>query len=347
MFWLAGANPSAAAATHSFLGLTNWSQFHRSSDRAGLVLESTSFESPFPADILIPSWNVSDKAALTIEARPARPGSPAPSRWYSFGSWALNTNLAPRSSVSSRGDVEGRVETDTLVLAEPARHWQVRLTFHRGDPRDDLQFLGLCWSRRGTGPPVDSADFSLPDLKLEVPVRSQADYPEGVQSWCSPTSTAMLLAWWGDRLGRPELRVPVPEVAAGVDDPGWPGTGNWPFNTAYAATFPGIRAFVTRLDDLAELEALLRARVPVAASVSYALLKGAPAAERGDGHLVVVTGFAPPSEIRINDPGVRRDRVQRLFAVANFIRAWRHSDNTVYVLHPTTVRLPVSLRGHW
>ena len=51
-------------------------------------------------------------------------------------------------------------------------------------------------------------------------------------------------------------------------DASYEGTGNWPFNTAYAAS-RGLHAFVTRLRSLAEAETLVAAGIPVIASVSF------------------------------------------------------------------------------
>ena len=46
------------------------------------------------------------------------------------------------------------------------------------------------------------------------------------------------------------MNLTVPEVAAVVYDDSFAGTGNWPFNTAFAGSFPGMRSYVTRLDDI-------------------------------------------------------------------------------------------------
>ena len=91
-----------------------------------------------------------------------------------------------------------------------------------------------------------AATESGPEMILPVPTRSQLDYAGG-GAWCSPTSVSMVLSYWSMQLGRSDLNRDVPEVAAAVYDPGWPGTGNWSFNTAYAGSFPGMRAYVTRL----------------------------------------------------------------------------------------------------
>ena len=144
------------------------------------------------------------------------------------------------------------------------------------------------------------------------------------------------------------MNVPeIPETARGVFDPGWPGTGNWAFNMAYAGQNPGLRTAVARLAGLADLERWIDAGFPVAASVSYALLKERPVAEPGDGHLVVVRGFTTEGDVLINDPGVRTSRVQRIVKRAAFRAAWRHSHQTAYLVWPANAALPKNGDGRW
>lgn len=179
-----------------------------------------------------------------------------------------------------------------------------------------------------------------------MPLKSQADYPEGVTQWCSPTSLAMLMAFWGRQSARPEWDLDVRAVAAGVHDPGWPGTGNWVFNAAYAGSRPGLQAAAVRLAGVADLRALLDSGIPVAASVSYAVLKGRPKPEKGDGHLIVVCGLSG-STVIVNDPGVRLSRVRREFPLSAFEAAWSASHRTAYVVWPEGHSLPTSPLGTW
>ena len=51
-------------------------------------------------------------------------------------------------------------------------------------------------------------------------------------------------------------------------DHDYDGTGNWPFNTAYAAPRAG-KAFVTRLRSLREAERFIEAGIPLVASISF------------------------------------------------------------------------------
>ena len=178
---------------------------------------------------------------------------------------------------------------------------------------------------------------------LTVKERSQANYPEGISDWCSPTSMSMLMSFWSTNLNRADLDYDVPDVARGVHDPGWTGTGNWPFNTAFAGSHEGIRSYVTRFSDVSELEDWIEAGIPVAVSVSYGYLKGLP--EPNNGHLVVCIGFDENGNIIVNDPG--RRMVRQVYQRENLVRAWAESRNTVYIVHPEDWKVPKDRFAHW
>jgi hypothetical protein len=178
---------------------------------------------------------------------------------------------------------------------------------------------------------------------IPVPERSQMAYENG-KALCSPTTVSMLLAYWSAKLKRPELDRDVPEISEGVFDPNWPGTGNWAFNMAYAGSFRGLRAYVTRLSDVSELEDWIARGIPVGLSVCYNRLRGK--SREPSGHVVVCCGFTENGDAIINDPGTSQN-VQKVFPRANLIDAWSYSKNTVYLVYPTNTELPKDRFGHW
>src|SRR5205085_12613026 len=123
-----------------------------------------------------------------------------------------------------------------------------------------------------------------------------------VDTWGYEPSDAELAAFPGPT--RPDgARYVDPQVdfaARGVYDWNYHGTGNWPFNTAYAAS-RGLSAFVTRLRSLAEAERFIAAGIPVIASVSFSsgALSGAPIASTA-GHLLVIVGFTSTGDVVVN-----------------------------------------------
>ena len=347
------SGPRLAAAPQygrQFIGLSDFSVF---SEVKGELPNQTALVSPkivarIKWDELVVSWNsdLRENAVLKIEARALYPERPT--KFYTMGIWSGAADGCHRASVKNQKDDDGEVLTDTLALKVSCDRLQVRLVFTgpQGPSRPLIKFLGLS---------LADTKCELPDLpptsaawgkSISVPERTQLDYPEGEQSWCSPTSTSMILAWWARQLKRPELDRTVPDVAKEVLDPNWPGTGNWPFNTAYAGSFPGMRAYVSRFSDVSELEDWIASGIPVAVSVAYTVLKGVPPRAGPDGHLVVCVGFTKDGDVIVNDPGTRR-QIRRVFPRENLAKAWAHSHNTVYLIYPQDAKTPEDRFGHW
>lgn len=295
----------------------------------------------FDWDELVVSWNFrgATNDSVTIEAQVRYPDHE--SKWYVLGQWAHTPGEHPRQSIKGQRDGDGTVDTDTLKMKRAGGAVRLRIT--TSEPNERVDFLGFsfCDSKAALAPlPANTNAWGK---ILTVEERTQADYPEGINEWCSPTSTSMLLAFWSDRLNRPELRYTVPDTARAVHDPSWPGTGNWPFNMAFAGWHMGLRAYVARLSDVSEMEDWIEAGLPLAFSVSYSLLQGKT--ERGNGHLLVCIGFTESGDIVVNDPG--RRQVRQIYKRENLIKAWAESENTVYLIYPEGAALPRDRFHHW
>jgi hypothetical protein len=328
------------AWTTRFVAIHDFSTFDRKPGPEGTQeLRSKIIDPGFAWQELIVSWNLDPRRveAIRVAARVHTAGQV--SGFYHLGQWATDTNRHARWSVPGQKDPLAEVQTDTLVLRESGQgaELHLRLVATPGQGPVDPKFIGLSFA--GGKPPAGPTPRSPlrnQHKPLEVPARSQLLYPGG-EVWCSPTATSMVLAYWAKQLERGELDRTVPEVARAVYDPHWPGTGNWPFNMAYAGSFDGLRAYVHRLHDLAEVEAWIGVGVPVVLSVSYNRLKGKPTG--GSGHLVVCTGFSPQGDVLVNDPGVR-EGVRRVFPRTVVDEAWAESRNTVYLIYPTHWKTP-------
>ena len=295
-----------------------------------------------PWEEAVVSWNLRGEGAVEVRATAAWVGHN--SAEYIMGRWSNSGGV--RESVDHQNDGDGKVLTDTLVAKRPAEGLRLHLILSPGKSAwPQLSLLGVSfWNHTNVN---GMAQFSGPAAAVSVPIRSQALWPEGVQNWCSPTTTTMLLAYWGGELGRTNLVFDVPEVARQVNDPHWGGTGNWPFNMAFAGMQAGMRACVARLSGLDALASLARAGIPVGISVSYAELQGNPEPKKGDGHLIVFRGFDESGHVLVNDPGVRLERVSRAFPVADFLRAWDNSSRTVYLVWPESKVLPDGVGAEW
>jgi hypothetical protein len=283
-----------------------------------------------------------------------------------LGRWASSDKHVRRTSVPGQSDAFGRVDVDTWKATSSATSYQLQVRLMRrsgaSSASPSVTFLGAMTSRLPTSAPPVSAPGVARGVVLAVPSYSQmvhrgefSQYGGGGEAWCSPTSTAMVLGYYG--------RLPsagsyawvgqrtdpwVDEVARRTYDTAYAGTGNWPFNTAYAAT-RGLSAFVTRLRSLAEAESFIAAGIPVIASISFSSggLSGAPISFTA-GHLVVIVGFTSSGDVVVNDPAASSaSGVRRTYDRAQFEKAWlTGSGGTAYILHDDAHPLPAS-PGNW
>jgi hypothetical protein len=336
---------------------------------AGLAL-SPVHETSAPFQELIASWNADTPPGTWIDVRlRARIGAEGDeigsghwTRWYDLGSWSLDSGPERRQSVKGQRDQDGRVSTDTLMLAAPASAYQLALTLRSEEGASPETGTGVSGglSTGARSPAVSLAavlastpsDTARPvpssrtvwGTTLEVPERSQMVYPNGGPVWCSPTSTSMVMAYWSERLGEPALNRPVPEVAAAVYDVVYRGNGNWPFNTAYAGRH-GLAAYVSRMSSLAQVERWIEAGVPVVASLAWSPgeLRNA-AVPSTDGHLLVIVGFTAEGDVVVNDPAADPRlglSVRRVYPRGTLERLWlTHSGGTVYLIYPETQAPP-------
>jgi len=228
------------------------------------------------------------------------------------------------------------VDTDTVHFTPPADaiRVSVRLLSESNAPGADSAILkAVGFSALGRE--------ATSILKLGVPEASQMEFENKGKDWCSPTSTAMVMAYWAKaRRKDAAWTKPIPGVAQGVFDSAY-GFGNWSFNVAYvnAATDGGLRAFVTRLRDLGEAQLLVARGIPIVASIRWSRgdLSGAPL-PTSNGHLVVVQGFDANGDVIVNDPAAPgAGQVERTYRRGEFEKAWRQSKNTAYIVMPADI----------
>jgi hypothetical protein len=298
---------------------------------------------------------------------------------------------APMTRTTVRGQQldAGAVAADTWRSA-PGRafeRWQLRLTalataeaLEADEAADALEGVEAARVGVPSGTPVGGVTVSLAGAvasrfaiaadaptsrpgaargqEVPVPPYSQRlhldtfpHWDEGGQSWCSPTSTTMLLEHWGSGPSAEEAawvgHDVDPVVVHGVRrvfDRSYGGAGNWAFNTAYAGT-RGLRAYVTRLRDLSEAEAFVAAGVPLVVSVTFREGELDGAGYETSGHLLTVVGFTEGGDVVSNDPNshrvARNDEVRTVYRRDQFERAWLGTNGGLaYVIHPHGVALP-------
>jgi hypothetical protein len=333
-----------------FVGLENFSKFARSqNDNGETVLLSPEIKSQIPWNQLIVSWNADAPPGTFLKIEAAAIFSDHQTKFYTLGIWSLDNKTFPRTSVRGQKDADGNVDTDTLIVNQLANAAQIRVTLGgTNGALPALKFIGVSFSNTkvptATRPPNRAAWGKI----ITTPEHSQHGYPNE-KGWCSPTSLSMVLSRWAEILQRPEMNLTVPEVATKVYDNGFAGTGNWPFNTAFAGSFSGMRSYVTRFDDLSEVEDWIAAGIPVILSARWDWLQpGRPPAN--EGHLIVCIGFTENGDVVINDPATRLEKgesVRHIYKREDAIHSWTKSHNAVYLVFPADAKIPKNGYGHW
>ncbi|OEJ57929.1 hypothetical protein BGM19_08060 [Streptomyces agglomeratus] len=343
---LAGRRPGLVIGTPS--GRTDYTDPHTGTTS---TWESATWTSPVhrcgvPATEVIASWNARTPPGtwLAVELRGTySDGTTTP--WYVMGRWAAGDADIKRTSVDDQTDGRSTVWTDTFAMNSSAgalrlASYRLRLTLHRKPGTDLTPTVWRLGAMASDIPDRFTVPASQPRVarELVVPRYSQnthiGQYPEydnGGEAWCSPTSSQMIIEYWG--------RGPTAEDLAWVDpqfadpqvchaarftfDHQYSGCGNWPFNAAYAATYKDMSAVVTRLHSLTELETLIRAGIPAITSQSFLKEELTGAGYGTAGHLMTVIGFTPDGDVIANDPASPdNEAVRRVYRRREWENIW-------------------------
>ncbi|WP_066956539.1 peptidase C39 family protein [Streptomyces lushanensis] len=304
--------------------------------------------STVPATEVIASWNATTPAGtwLQIELR-GRYSDGTDTPWYVMGRWTAGDGADDirRTSVDGQSDGRSTVWTDTFSVDAPAGglrldSYRLRLTLHRTPGSRLTPAVHRVGAMASDIPDRFTVPVSVPGLarELTVPRYSQnihsGQYPEydnGGEAWCSPTSSQMIVEYWGRRPSAGDLAWVNPEyadpqvchAARFTYDHQYQGCGNWPFNAAYAATYRDMSAAVTRLGSLTEVETLIRAGIPVITSQSFLKEELTGAGYGTSGHLMTVIGFTADGDVIANDPASPDNpAVRRIYRRAEWETIW-------------------------
>ncbi|WP_299542351.1 peptidase C39 family protein [uncultured Streptomyces sp.] len=302
--------------------------------------------SSVPATEVIASWNAATPAGtwIRIELR-GRYSDGTDTPWYTMGNWAAGDGDILRTSVDDQTDGRSTVWTDTFSVDDAASglrlvSYRLRLTLFRKPGTGLTPTVHRIGAMASDVPDRFTVPASTPALARELPVPRYSqnvhagEYPEydnGGEAWCSPTSSQMIIEYWGRRPTaedlawiRPGLADPqVIHAARYTFDHQYEGCGNWPFNAAYAATYPGLCAAVTRLASLRDVERLVGAGIPVITSQSFLKEELTGAGYGTSGHLMTVIGFTPDGDVIANDPASPdNDAVRRVYKRSEWEQIW-------------------------
>lgn len=301
---------------------------------------SPEIASAFSYKQAIASWNASTPAGSWLEVQCRTQYGTRWSKWYVLGIWAADTSTIVRHSVDAQKDSDGSVAADTFIAsAENAttNTFQLKLRLFSVDGVSTPSVRNVAVAYSTSIPKSGNVSAGNPVLwnrLIDVPKFSQMVYPDGGSVWCSPTSTSMVLSFLDNYKGDCAPRVHA--AVDGVFDWIYEGHGNWPFNTAYAATF-GYEGYVARFTSLARAEEYVAAGLPVIMSIAWqkGQLTGS-GVDSTNGHLLVLVGFDASGNPIINDPASpANETVQRTYLRSEFEPLWlQASGGTVYLIYP-------------
>jgi hypothetical protein len=298
----------------------------------------------FGATQLVASWNARTPPGtwLEVEMR-GRTNTGAQTRWFSFGPWASGDGDIQRTSIPGQADPHGQLDVDTFATSNGTTltGYQLRVTLYRAAGTAVSPSVSMLGAMASAIPDRFEVPTSAPGgawgLELPVPRYSQdvhkGHYPQyggGGESWCSPTSTEMVIEYWGHHPSPSDLSWVQPghvdptidQAARSTFDRAYQGTGNWPFNAAYAATY-GLDAHITRLDSLHEAEGYIARGIPVITSQSFRAGEIDGARYDTEGHIMVVVGFTKTGDVIVNDPASPDDAaVRHIYPRKQFENVW-------------------------
>lgn len=348
---------------------------HTTNTYAYSAWTSPTYSPGFGATELVSSWDAQTPAGtwLKVELN-ATMEDGHQTGWLDMGNWASGDTDIARTSLSPSAGAYGQVDTDTFNAASghTLQSYQLRATLYRlttstASPRiwQLGAFASYVPARSGVSPSplggAEGTDLAVPQYSQQIHVGQYSQYGGGGDAWCSPTSTEMISEFWGQKPSAADMSWVNPSYAdPSVDyaarftyDYAYKGTGNWPFNAAYASHF-GLDAEVVQLPSVDDLETLVKAGIPVAVSVAFDNGELTGSGYGTAGHLMVVAGFTAAGDFVVDDPFSPSDAaVQHIYQRAQLETIWERtywtrSDGTTgygsggvaYVYKPHDTALP-------
>ncbi|MFC0438505.1 C39 family peptidase [Kutzneria buriramensis] len=336
---------------------------------------SPPYSQRFGATQLIASWNAATPAGtwLQVEMR-GTSSKGTQTGWYVMGRWASGDEDIQRTSVPDQTDATGTIDVDTFEAADGVQlmSYQLRVTLYRlhgVSVSPHLRMVGAMTSAvpdRFTVPTSPSGgawgiELPVPRYSQDIHKGQYPQYDGGGEAWCSPTSTQMVVEYWGKHPTAQQLSWVDPSyadpsvdfAARGTYDYDYQGAGNWPFNTAYAASY-GLDAHITRLHSLQELEGYIKRGIPVITSQSFQASELDGAGYSTSGHIMVVVGFTATGDVIVNDPASSDDpAVRNVYKRGQFENVWLRTERplpgggvgsgpggVVYIVTPHGMPLP-------
>ncbi|WP_345657771.1 peptidase C39 family protein [Streptomyces siamensis] len=343
---VSGARPGVVIAAPA--GTTDYTDPHTGTTS---TWEYATWTSPVhklavPATEAIASWNADTPAGTWLQVELTgtySDGTNTP--WYVMGRWAAGDQDIKRTSLDDQSDGKSSIWTDTFSIDDAASglrlvSYRLRLTLYR---TPGSRITPVVWRLGAMGSDVPdrftvpastpglAQELAVPRLSQEIHAGQYPEYDNGGEAWCSPTSSQMIIEYWGRRPTAEQLSWVDPayadpqvcHAARFTYDYQYGGCGNWPFNAAYASTYPDLQGVVTRLGSLTDLETLIAAGIPAITSQSFLKTELTGAGYGTSGHLMTVIGFTADGDVIANDPASPSDQaVRRVYKRREWENIW-------------------------
>ena len=334
------------------------------------------FTPTFALTELVSSWTADTPSGTWVQVEMQGTTTAATTtKWYVMGRW---TSQMPsetsgdihRTSLGGQGDADGTIAIDTFFAAKGVAlaSYQLRVTLYRrhgSSAAPTVRSVGAVASalpddKSVPAGPLGGAEgvvLAVPEYSQEVHQGEYPDFDGGGEAWCSPTSTEMVVEYWGATPSASELSG-IPYADPSVDyaamhtfDWHYSGAGNWPFNIGYAGSL-GLEGEVVQLRSLTEAEQFIEHGIPLVVSVAFKKSELDNAGYSTNGHLMVIRGFTPSGDVIVNDPASRLiasdAAVKNVFDRQQFADVWlptSRSGGVAYVIHPAGTPLPPNTPG--
>ncbi|HTL29790.1 MAG TPA: C39 family peptidase [Tepidisphaeraceae bacterium] len=300
---------------------------------------SNEIEFPFGVTEFIPSWNVTTPPDtgiwFSISTRDSRSGEWSP--WLYIGQWG-------RTLFDEDRPVEfahGAVHVDNLLLDRPASAVKIRAKFQSfsldKSVNPAMRRIAVVCSGQVSDPQQYAKLVRAPKIEgdwrrdLGVPFRPQGDgYKSFAGIICSPTSTSMVLQYFG-------VNLPTNENALAIYDPENDMFGNWGRNVARAGEL-GMDAWIDRFRNWDQVKAMIAKGQPLIANIRFNKDEFPGNIQPSTaGHLIVLRGMTRDGDIIVNDPASRAKGNGVIYKASELGKAWfDNSGGVAYVIHPTT-----------
>jgi hypothetical protein len=291
----------------------------------------------FPFTELVPSWMVETppETGLTFDFRVRDIATGEWSPWLYLGQWGRTLHW-PARTLRFDG---GRVNTDYIILDNPADAFQARVRFGSYDiptkAKPILSQLMVTTSgiieddalRSGLRlPKAPSGNAWVRDIP--VPFHAQRNNgPEIGGSTCSPTSVKMVMEYQG-------VDLPTVDVCMGIWDNEYGIFGNWSRATAFASTH-GLEARLVRIREWDQLKGYIAQGQPVIASIRFeeGTFPSNPSRQT-NGHLIVIRGLTPEGDAIVNDPAHLERGNGIVYKAEELSNAWIKRGGVAYIIGP-------------